>query len=246
MTVDTLAEIDAELKRSTTPRTTRKQVFLYLSVDQKALIRPIYNLNSVVSMMKHFKWNDNADYKVDAICAREIGEPCELCLAAQEEKKLTASKTFFVPVYVYSVVSVKTGARLTYKDPNTKEQKPVVGFRVLELSAFGKISGVLTYFRSFLRDNPEHDITVCDFTIELSNSGTSNSYVVQPQPAKPMHPQIRAKAPALEAFRKVIIEARPPQIVQNDDMALGGLDDDIPTDVSPVPAQEAEDDIPEF
>lgn len=240
MAVDTLAKIDAELKRAATPRTSRKQVFLFLSPGQKALVRPIYNLNAVPTLDKHFKWSENRDYRVDAICAYEIGETCELCEAAKEEKKLTASATFFVPVYVYGVVNIETGAKVTYKDPETQQDKPLVGFRILELSAFGKISAVLKHFRSYHRDDESHDITTCDFTIELSGAGNTKDYIVTPKAPKAMHPQIRAKAPSLDAFRQAIIEARPPQVVQ---MVSDSLELVVEGETE---TEEASDAIPEF
>lgn len=243
---DKLAMIDRATERANTPRSSKKPVFLFLSEGQKALIRPVFNIPQVPVMAKHNKWSENRDYRVNAICAAEINKPCDHCDSAKtlEDKKLQASPVFFVPVYVYSVIDVKTGQKVTYKEKDEHDrevEKPVAGFRVLELPLFGKAFAILQTFRSYVRDEEDHDITVCDFSIEQVGSGQGKNFIVTPKAPKPANPQIVEKRPSVERFVEAILAACPPVVASQTSLV-----DDHPFDVDPAPSANEEDDIAEF
>jgi hypothetical protein len=235
MAIDVMAEINSELSKAATPKPSRKPVFLFLSEGQKALIRPMYNLDSAIMMMRHNKWNDNAEYRVNAICAKEIGKTCEHC--ASDDKDMMLDKTFYVPVYVYQVIDVETGQKLTYKDPDTEEQKPVSGFRLLELTAKGSIAAILKTLNSIYRDEDEHDITVCDFSIEQVGKGKKKSFVTLPKLPKPVNSKIQEACPSIDKFHEAILAARPPLVAGESIETVSA---------TPVIEETSDDDIPVF
>lgn len=220
MSIDVLAAINQELTRASLPKASGKPTFLFLKEGQKALLRPLYNLNQALVIKKHNKWSENADYRVNAICAGEVNKSCFHCERAKDDKKLSANITFYLPVYVYSVTDTKTGNQITYKEKTEdgKEvEKPVTGIRVLELTSFGTIGAVLKFFNSFYKDDESHTIIGRDFTIEQVGSGQKKSFVCIPKDPKPMSQQMKALIPTPERLRERILEALPP---------LSGIDDD--------------------
>lgn len=253
MAVDVLTLIDRATEKASAPRSSKKPVFLFLSEGQKALIRPLVNLPQSMVFSKHSKWSDSRDARVNAICAAEVGKPCEHCANAQalEDKKLKASTVIFLPVYVYGVIDVKTGQKVTYteKDEEGKESesKNVTGFRVLELTLFGKAFSILQAFRSHVRD--EGSITGCDFTIEQVGREKTKNFIVTPKAPKSVDPRIPAKSPKLEEFRTAILGAIPPlasvEAEAEDAFNATGTNMVIPVRGA-VTDEVAGDDIPEF
>ncbi len=213
--------IDEELNRASAPRASRKPVFLFLSEGYKALVRPLYNLDKMLALSKHSKWNDDPDYRVNAICAKEIGKSCGYCERAADDKKLRASNFFYLPMYVYNVVDTHTGQHITYKDPETQEEKPIAGIRLLELSSFGRVSAILKFFMSFYKDPDNgHDIRVADFSIEQSGSGPKKDFIIMVKTPAPMSAKLQAIKLTPEQVKQRILEACPPLV--GDDGAFGG------------------------
>lgn len=220
MALDVLNLIDKAVERASAPRKSGKPVFLFLKEGHKALIRPLFNLDEAIVLAKHNKWSENADYRVNAICAAELGKACVHCESAKtlEDKKLAASATIYLPVYIYQVVD-KTGTRVTYKEKDeqgNESEKPVTGFRVLELPLFGTMFNVLKVFRSYMRD--DGSICQCDFSIEQVGEGQKKSFVVIPKAPKPLGPAIQKAAAALDIvkFHDAIMGALPPSISGDD------------------------------
>jgi hypothetical protein len=242
---DKLALIDRATERANTPRASKKPVFLFLSEGQKALIRPVVNLSQAPVMAVHNKWSDKPEYRVNVICAAEIGKPCDHCDSAKvlEDKKLQASDVFFVPVYVYSVIEVKTGKKVTYKerDEHDREvEKPIGGFRVLELPLFGKAFSILQALRAYVRDEESHDIRACDFSIEQMGSGKTKNFIITPKAPKTVDPRITQACPAVERFVEAILSARPPLV------ATSSSDEEssnpLAAPVTPADSSETDDD----
>lgn len=212
-TKDALALIDQQLEKAATPRASRKPVFLFLKEGHSALIRFLFNLGDCIVLNKHNKYAESADMRVNAICAVEIGQQCKYCARVEDDKKLTANVTFYLPVYVYGVRD-KNGNPVTYKDPETEEEKPVKGFRVLELTSFGTIGTVLKTLRSYTKDEDyNHTITGNDFTLTQVGAGQKKDFTLVPKPAKPMHPTIAQNMPKIDGFHKAILEALPPATI---------------------------------
>jgi hypothetical protein len=254
MAVDVLSLIDKATDRANAPRASRKPVFIFLKEGEKVMLRPLVNLPQAIVMQKHNKWHDNRDYRVNAICAKEIDKGCEHCVNAQEleDKKLKASPVIFLPVYVYGVIDVKTGQKVTYteKDEQGKESEPknVFGFRVLELPLYGAAFSILQSFRAYIRD--EGSITQGDFTVEQMGSGQKKNFLTTPPKApKPVSPAVIAKAPKIEEVRTAILGAIPPVISAEADAEdvfnANGTNVVIPVR-GVVTDEVAEDDIPVF
>lgn len=208
--------------RENAPRKSGKPVFLFLKKGHKALIRPLFSLDEAITLPVHNKWSDTPDYRVNAICATEIGKPCLHCETAKEleDKKLNASPVIFLPVYVYSVIDTLTGAKVTYteKDEHDNQvEKPVSGFRVLELSLFGKPLMILQALMSHERD--EDVITSCDFSLEQQGEGQKKNFLTNPKAPKPIDPRIKSACPDITKFHEAILGARPPAVASESPLA---------------------------
>lgn len=233
--VNALDLIDQELERAAAPRASRKPVFLFLKEGYSALIRSLFNLGDCIVLQKHNKYSEHAESRVNAICAKEIGQECKYCGLIEHDKKLQANTVFFLPVYVYGVRD-KSENPVTYKEADTQEEKPVKGFRVLELTSFGTIGTVLKTFRSYTKDpDYSHTITGNDFTLTQIGSGQTKDYTLVPKPAKPIHSAIVEHMPDIASFHKAILEALPPTTIGDvkpssvSSAQPAGEVDDIPT-----------------
>jgi hypothetical protein len=138
--VNALDLIDQELAKAAAPKTSGKRpIFLFLKESHKALIRPLYDLTEALVLNKHSKWNDDPQHRVSAICAQEENNDCKYCGMVTDDKKMSASLHFYLPVYVYSVVDQATGQKITYKEKQEngpEVERPISGVRVLELTSF--------------------------------------------------------------------------------------------------------------
>jgi hypothetical protein len=223
------------------PKKSGKPVFLFFKPGQKALIRPMFDLDNAITMQSHNKYNDNPEYRINAICAKEIGKPCQHCESAKEleDKTLRASDVIYLPVYVYQVIDVLTGKKITYTekdDEGNQTEKPVTGFRVMELPPYGKPLAILQYFLSYERDDDL--ITTCDFSIEQQGKGQVKNFLTSSKAPKPVNPKIQEACPGIDKFHEAILGARPP-------LVIGGTVESVETD-APVIEESTDDDIPIF
>lgn len=213
--VNALDLIDQELAKAAAPRTSGKRpIFLFLKENHKALIRPLYNLTDALVLSKHSKWNDDPQYRVNAICAKEEDNDCKYCAMVGDDKKMGAAFHFYLPVYVYSVIDQSTGQKVVYKERQengSDVERPVQGVRVLELTSFGTIGAVLKFFREFMKEE-EMPLTGCDFSISQVGAGQKKSFVCMPKAPKPMAPQIKDLIPTAERLRERLLDACPPVI----------------------------------
>jgi hypothetical protein len=207
--------IESELARASAPRASKKPVFLFLKDGEKATVRPLYNLPEMIVLAKHNKWSEQPSARVNAICAKEIGESCWHCekSGASSDRKMQASNYFYLPVYVYSVIDTKTGKQITYKEKTDdgEVEKAVNGIRILELTSFGTISAVLTSFKNIYKDaDYGNSILNNDFTIEQDGAGQQKKFTVIPKPAKPLDPRLKAATPTPDRIKELILAACPP------------------------------------
>jgi hypothetical protein len=226
---DFVAEAESEILRASQPRASRKPVFLFLQEGQKALVRPLYNLPECIVFMKHQRWSQARDERVDNICGQEVSKPCIFCemFVEDDDKKLEPRKAFYVPIFVYGVKD-KSGSPVTFTNAETQAEEPVKGFRVLELSAFGTISSVFKTFVSYYKDEDSHNVTVCDFSIEQTGSGQTKSFVTMPKAPKVADARIMEKRPSIKEFREAILAARPP--IEPHNGSTGGGTSDVEGD----------------
>ncbi len=211
--VNALEVIDAELAKAAAPKPSNKRpVFLFLKENHKALIRPLFILKDALVLKRHNKYSENADQRINSICATEIGKPCVYCEQSAHDKKLSANLSFYLPVYVYSVFDTKTEQQVTFKEKidDKDVEKPVTGIRVLELTSFGTIGAILKFFREFTKDADSEPITEYDFTISQVGSGQTKTFVCLPKAPTAMNPKIKAIIPGADRFRERILEALPP------------------------------------
>lgn len=232
MAVDVMNLIDQQFDRASSPRPSGKPTFLFFKNGWKARVRPLVNLNQVTVMKMHHKFSMDAESRVNAVCASEIGKTCKYCDLAPADKKLSPSISFMLPVYVYQVVD-KFGNIITAKDENGEEQ-PIKGVRIIELTAYGTINAVLGIFRAYFKDEDSHDITKCDFVIEQSGEGQSKQFNTIPK--SPSQFTVKLAQVTEERVRIRVIEACPPVVLQSAQPSTpssasssnGASDDDAP------------------
>jgi hypothetical protein len=229
MAVSNKELINQATERANAPRKSGKPVFLFLAEGQKALIRPMFDIDSAITLQYHNKWSENAEYRVNAVCASELGKPCTHCESAKEleDKKLKASPVIYLPVYVYQVIDVRSSARITYTEKDeagNQTEKPISGFRVLELALYGKTLMILQAFTSYERDEDDHDIRVCDFSIEQTSKGQSKNFLVTPKAPKLINPKIQDDCPDITKFHEAILAARPPLVANGESAPARGAE----------------------
>lgn len=173
---DPMAFLEEEMAKA--PETGLKPFFFSIKAGEKALIRPLMNMNEYVLVNKHELF-DNATKKfvARAICAKDLDLECQYCLDATNNKKLTADKRFILPIYVHAVVNVKTGLSVTYKDQDGNEVA-VSGVRLLEMK---RSSSILKDLVGAFNEDDEHNITRMDFVIRREGEGLETEYTVTPK-----------------------------------------------------------------
>lgn len=216
--------------------TARKPIFLFLKPGYKALIRPLYDLDSAIVLQMHDKYSDNKDYKVNAVCACENGQACEHCDTAKalKDRDLTAKIAFYIPVYVYNLVEVRVVAGreqafpVTYEEEvdGRKVQKPVRGFRLIECFKYGKTYGLLKTLRGYEAEN-KVAINTCDWVIAQDGSGQGKTLTLTAKRETEINPQLKAAIPSVSRFRDQIFEARPPVVRVADAIEDNMSDDDF-------------------
>jgi hypothetical protein len=206
---DPLAEMDEELNRA--QRSKFSSFFLTLKAGEKTLIRPLLNLNECVVLKLHEKFDETLNKSaVSAVCASEVELDCQHCVDAAQDKKLTARKHFFLPIYVHGVwkrdernqwVAVKTkddsGVEVTYQ-----------GVRILDLKG-----DILYQIKSYHGESDDSTITNVDLVIERTGSGRNDThYMVTPKVnARPLPPDVPVQN--RETVRESLIAMRKPQAV---------------------------------
>jgi len=224
-TVDVISMMDQQAERAAaaaaTPRSkngvTVTNTFLMISDKQKAIIRPLYNLDAAIVLPVHYKFNrPDPKLTVNAVCSKEIGQQCQHCQDAANDKKLSVATAFMLPVYVYRIehtekgvdrnnVAFKAGEAVMYRDENDQMQ-PVHGVRILKLTFFGSIATVANTFRS--RYKRGDNITHRDFSIERIGGDQATRYILDPEDPSDFQPKIIIPTP--ERIRERILEACPP------------------------------------
>ena len=192
-----------------------------ISPNQEAVIRPLFDLDQVVVMAMHRQYNEAEPTRsINAVCARELGQKCKYCELAMTDKKMAASVSFMLPVFVYQIVDqgddLKGSRVLTYTDADGKEVQ-ISGIRILELQAFGKIGDVLDWLRNYARDERKEDasyiLTSQDFVIARKGAKQTLSYSIRARKPKPFEIETR---PLTEArVRERVIEACPPVVLED-------------------------------
>jgi hypothetical protein len=196
-----------------------KPFFFMLKDGEKALIRPLLNMSQYALVHKHEYYdNTTKKYEARAVCAADMELECQLCLDAEQNKKLKADARFVLPIYVLAVVNVKTGAQVTYTNQDGQELS-VSGVRLLEMK---RTSSILRDLVAFYNESDEHDITGNDFVIRRENvdgDPLKTKYTVTPKAPKPaVFPEdIPAVYRDTEQVRLLFVDACPPVVVGDDE-----------------------------
>jgi hypothetical protein len=193
-----------------------KPTFLLLKNGHKALIRPLFNLDAVVVMSMHNKFNQaEPKQSINATCARELDKKCKYCDQVASDKKLAAGVSFMLPVFVYGITDGE-GKPVTYKDADGQEVA-VSGIRILELKSFGAISTVLSWLREYFaecrKDDETYSLTSQDFSITRVGEGQKTDYTVLAKAPKPFTRNVSAIT--AERVRERVIEACPPVVLED-------------------------------
>jgi hypothetical protein len=195
MTTDVLAMMDEEkAQQQEQSAGTFKFVFLTLRVGpkkngqpatvvRKTSFRALYPLDGAILMKVHSKYDKATNSYLTAICADEIGKPCELCKQAENDKKLTAKNSLMLPVHMYGIKDQfdKNGEWFPLTSKNDAgEEKAINGLRVLELQNFGAIEPVFRAIRKVHSGDREEDISprdirTLDFVLECRGVQTEKT-----------------------------------------------------------------------
>ncbi len=192
--IDPMAELEELVNSEDTKNTTFAPFFFSIKDGQKALIRPLLNLNQYVRVEKHEICNPaSKKFEVKAVCAASLHmQGCIHCAKAalaksKDEKKLLPSTRIILPIFVHAVIDAKTGEYITYTkahEDGSSEEIPISGVRLLEMK---KSSSILADFIRSYNGNDDsdvkssHDITTLDYVVRRDGAGTETRYVVTPK-----------------------------------------------------------------
>lgn len=184
---DPMAVLEDEMTRAQAQTGGFAPFFFSIKDGERALIRPLLNINQYVMLRFHEKFNQaTKKYDVSAVCAADFGHDCQHCKDAQGgDKKLNAQKRFYLPIYIHSALKKDPAgqkwAQLTYTDQEGNEQQ-VKGVRILEMKAS---SSILADLVAAYNTADSHDITLYDFVIARKGSGLDTEYTTTLSPNAP-------------------------------------------------------------
>lgn len=223
--VDLMDEQEEQGARAAVQRSA-KPTFLILKDGQKALFRPLTNLDGCAVMDMHNKFHPtDIKLSVDATCACEDGgKLCKHCQDAANDKKLTARRTFFLPIYLYRIICLKDvlkkdgsvlfrkGEAVAYPDPeNNNVLKPESGVRLLKLTFnFGTIATAAGMLKTRYREGD--DLSRRDFSLERVGGDQQTKYILDPKDPSPFQLANKIPAPTIERIRERVFEACPPLV----------------------------------
>lgn len=216
-----------------------------LQKDQRALVRPVYNMDSAITLPIHDKYKntdaalaarpDGKPAPISAICATAIGKPCLFC-NQPKEAKLEARMECFLPVFLFRVqqeIADNEWEDCFYVTPDG-ESKPIRGFRMLRLK---QGSSVLDHLMTIFSDaDYSNDVTSCDHIVVRRGEGLDTKYTPSNKPPKGMEPNLKAAIPGIEKFKEILFEIYPVRTLEKATLAgksvngapdLGKLDDDF-------------------
>ncbi len=232
---DPMAVLDEEMQRAQEKSGGFAPFFFSIKDGEKALVRPLLNMRDYVMLRFHEKFNSaTKKYDVSAVCAADFNQECQVCLDAQAgDKKLNASKRFYLPIYIHSALkqdpTSNKWAPLTYTDAEGNEQ-PVKGVRILEMKAS---SSILADLVAAYNTADSHNITLYDFVIARKGSGLDTEYTTTLSPNAPRALPDDLPKQRREQIKSDVEIARPMKVV-------GGA-------VAPASNGKAvENDVPEF
>lgn len=228
-TIEMIEQMQANAERARAaaqsgPRSFVSNSIVLLTDGQRALVRPLVNMDGAIVMPMHDKFK-NTDASLASrkdqygamvaapianLCAVHFGKPCAFCVNAKEQK-LEARFECFVPVYLYGIKNPDDSAA-AYTDPDGNV-KPVKGFRMLRLK---QGSAILNQLMSVFKDaDYGRDVTGCDFLVERHGSGMDTSYSCTPKPPKTMEPNMKAAIPPIAKFQEILEEIYPIKVVEH-------------------------------
>jgi hypothetical protein len=206
---DVLAMIDEQMESEDVARALpRHNLFLSFHEQQKAVVRPLMSLQVVPYLAMHNRFHPDIHQKVYAVCANEIDEQCYYCwMALKSDERLRATLSFMLPVYVYTIVDMRTEKQIMVRE-GYKQKRVLSGVRLLELTAFGAMRHVLERMRKFTRAGG--DIASCDWVIEQRVVERRKSMLAVPQPLHPALDFLEELVPSAEAVQQRVIQFAPP------------------------------------
>ena len=186
----------------------RHNLFLSFHEQQKAVVRPLLSLQTVPFLAMHNRFHPDIRQKVYAVCANEIDEQCYYCwMAMKGDEKLRATVSFMLPVYVYTILDMRTEKQIMMRE-GYKQKRVLCGVRLLELTAFGPMRHVLERMRKFT--GAGGNIISCDWAIEQKLANGRKSMLAVPQSLQPSLDFLEELVPSIEAVRQRGIQFAPP------------------------------------
>lgn len=203
---------------------TFKPTFFMLKDGEKALIRPLANLNAFIPVNMHEKFNQASPKdSIKAVCAIDYDLECQYCQDAKGDKKLTSTIRFVIPVYVHRILRKKVDDKgrfildkgspiwetVTYK--NTQDEEIAVsGVRLLEMK---RTSSILLDLNALYGE--EGDITKGDIVIERKGAGLDTKYTTLVKSPSPFKTEIEEKLDR-QSVLAWLADACPFMIAQDD------------------------------
>lgn len=222
--VDPMAYLEEAINRPKSTGGDFTPFFFAIKDGEKALIRPLLNMPQYVRVYKH-EYYDNATktWKFRNLCAADQDLDCQCCLDVEampegdkEQKKAKRaarrSERMILPVYLHTVVNIKTGAVVTYTQDD--KEIPVSGPRLLEMKP--ESSDILHDLLKSYQASESHDITKRDFKIERRGAGIDTKYDTTPKDVSPFTIEVPAEYLSKGSVFDLYSNACPPKIVGQD------------------------------
>lgn len=213
-----IAEYKASKKVVSANGHTFVNTFLLLGDGQKALFRPLVNLDGAVLMYMHLIFNSATRKTINAVCnKKEFGLPCQYCGEAEENKKLLPIPTFMFPAYIHRITYTKevynqflkqtfrAGEAVTYTDAD-KNLQPVQGVRIIRLTFSGAMEVTSQQLKTRFKDGD--DLRRRDLSLERQGGDKDTKYVLDPK--DPSVSNLKLAALTGDRIRERVIEVCPP------------------------------------
>lgn len=222
---------------------------------EKALVRFLLDMRQAAVLWKHELYskalnNGKGGYEVQAACARHDGVDvayCKHCIAAKSNKKLTAKRSFIIPVYVYRIVNAKTGKPVTYKNQEGSEVEFQPGIRMLVLKETAPLlATLLSEYRELEAGDTflTHDIVISRTDIGGDPLHASYNASVKRETQFVAPEGVEIPEQSAQAIIEQMLEKNPPDIV---DGHSANSDDPGFPDLPPAQANKpAKPSVPDF
>lgn len=259
---DVFAEMDEDVEAAKNRQKGGNGTVFFFKVGdgERAIVRPLLNLNQCARVWKHEQYNVAANkYEVSALCTRSLdGDPdgaeCQHC-----KDGLAMTRYYILPVYLYGIQD-KDGNKLTYQDKQNNETRPQSGLRFIQMKGTSPLLAALREEYADLEAGDsfiKHDVSIkCTY---LGGDRKKQTFHVKLAAARPFSapdgvelpdyssdPQDTILAALMETWKPAYIVSRTPATPTPADDDYDPFGDAPTTTVPPASARKKVNNGPEF